>query len=39
MAADLVVVVHPLFISFVIGVAFLAWRWPRIGWVHAPVAL
>jgi hypothetical protein len=34
LAADLVVV-DPLFISFVIGVAFLAWRWPRI----APVAL
>ena len=39
MAADLVVVVHPLFISFVIGVAFLPWRWPRTAWVHAPVAL
>ncbi len=35
-AADLVVAVHLLFISFVVGGAFLAWRWPRIIWAHLP---
>jgi hypothetical protein len=36
--ADLVVIVHLLFIGFVVGGAFLAWRWPRIIWVHIPAA-
>jgi hypothetical protein len=35
-AADLVLVVHLLFIGFVVGGVFLAWRWPRIVWVHLP---
>jgi hypothetical protein len=35
-AADLVVAVHLLFISFVVCGAFLAWRWPRIIWAHLP---
>ena len=35
-AADLVLVVHLLFIGFVVGGAFLAWRWPRIIWVQLP---
>lgn len=35
-AADLVLVVHLLFIAFVVGGAFLAWRWPRIMWVQLP---
>jgi uncharacterized membrane protein YedE/YeeE len=34
--ADLVVVVHLLFIAFVVSGAFLSWRWPRIVWVHIP---
>ncbi len=34
--ADLVLVVHLLFIGFVVGGAFLAWRWPRIIWVQLP---
>jgi Protein of Unknown function (DUF2784) len=34
--ADLVVVVHLLFIAFVVGGVFLAWRWPRIIWLHIP---
>jgi hypothetical protein len=38
-AADLVMVVHLLFISFVVGGAFLAWRWPRIIWAHIPAAV
>ena len=37
--ADLVVVVHLLFIGFVVGGVFLAWRWPRIVWAHIPVAV
>ena len=36
--ADLVVVVHLLFIGFVVGGVFLAWRWPRIVWAHIPAA-
>jgi hypothetical protein len=35
-AADLVLVIHLLFIGFVVGGAFLAWRWPRVIWVHLP---
>jgi hypothetical protein len=31
-----VVVVHLLFIGFVVGGVFLAWRWPRIVWLHIP---
>jgi len=35
-AADLVLVAHLLFIGFVVGGAFLAWRWPRIIWAALP---
>ncbi len=35
-AADLVLVVHLLFIAFVVGGSFLAWRWPRLIWVQLP---
>jgi hypothetical protein len=35
-AADLVVAVHLLFICFVVGGVFLAWRWPRLIWVQLP---
>lgn len=35
-AADLVLVVHLLFIGFVVGGSFLAWRWPRLIWVQLP---
>jgi len=38
-AADAVVVVHLLFIGFVIFGSFLAWRWPKVAWVHIPVAV
>src|SRR5215469_9268326 len=37
--ADLVVIVHLLFIGFVVGGVFLAWRWPRIVWVHVPAVI
>jgi hypothetical protein len=35
-AADVVLAVHLLFIGFVVGGIFLAWRWPRVIWVHLP---
>ncbi len=35
-AADLVLVVHALFIGFVVVGSFLTWRWPRIIWVQLP---
>jgi hypothetical protein len=37
--ADLVVVVHLLFICFVVGGAFLTWRWPRTVWAHVPAVI
>ena len=37
--ANVVVVVHLLFIGFVVGGVFLAWRWPRIIWAHIPAAV
>src|ERR1700683_72358 len=36
LAADLVLAVHLLFIGFVVCRACLAWRWPRVVWVHLP---
>ena len=33
-AADLVLVAHLLFIGFVVGGSFLAWRWPWVIWVQ-----
>jgi hypothetical protein len=38
-AVDLVVVVHLLFIAFVVGGVFLAWRWPRVIWAHVPAVI
>lgn len=35
--ADAVLVFHLLFIGFVVFGAFLAWRWPWLVWLHAPV--
>ena len=35
-AADLVLVVHLLFIGFVVVGSFLTWRWPRVIWVQLP---
>jgi len=35
-AADLVLVVHSLFIGFVVVGSFLTWRWPRLIWVQLP---
>ena len=36
LAADLVLIVHLLFIGFVVGGSFLTWRWPRLIWVQLP---
>ena len=35
-AADIVVVLHCLFVLFVVAGALLAWRWPRLIWLHLP---
>lgn len=34
--ADLVVVLHAAFVAFVVAGGLLAWRWPRVAWVHVP---
>ena len=36
--ADLVVVVHLLFVAFVVAGALLVIRWPRLAWAHVPAA-
>ena len=38
-AADLVLVVHMAFVLFVVLGGLLALRWPRVAWVHVPIAL
>lgn len=38
-AADAVLVVHFAFVLFVIFGGLFALRWPRVAWVHLPVAL
>ena len=38
-AADAVLVVHLAFVLFVVLGGLLALRWPRVAWVHVPVAL
>jgi len=37
--ADIVLLVHFLFLAFVVGGAVLAFRWPRISWIHVPAFL
>jgi hypothetical protein len=37
--ADLVIVIHFLFITFVIAGGVLVWRWPRLAWIHLPAAI
>ncbi len=37
-AADLVVVVHVVFVVFVVAGGLLVARWPRLAWVHVPAA-
>lgn len=38
-AADLVLITHFAFVVFVVGGGLLAIRWPRVAWVHVPVAI
>lgn len=37
--ADATVLVHLLFIAFVLLGGLLAFRWPRVAWIHVPVFL
>jgi len=37
--ADALVFIHVGFIAFVVLGGFLAWRWRRVAWIHAPAAL
>lgn len=37
--ADVVVLLHLLFIALVVGGSLLAWRWPRLVWLHLPAVL
>jgi hypothetical protein len=37
--ADLVLVVHFAFVAFVVLGGLAALRWPRVAWIHIPVAL
>jgi hypothetical protein len=37
--ADLVLILHATFVAFVMLGALLVLRWPRVAWVHVPVAL
>jgi hypothetical protein len=37
--ADLVVVSHLAFLLFIAFGALLAWRWPRVCWLHAPAVV
>lgn len=39
MLADLVVLLHVLFVAFVVFGGLLALRWPRIIWLHVPAAV
>ena len=36
MLADLVLIVHLLFIAFVVAGGFAAVRWPKLAWAHVP---
>ncbi len=36
--ANTLVVVHLLFVAFVIGGGFLLLRWPKLAWLHLPAA-
>jgi hypothetical protein len=37
--ADLVLVVHFAFVLFVVFGGLLAFRWPRVAWIHLPLSL
>jgi hypothetical protein len=35
-SADFVAIVHAAFITFLLVGGYVAWRWPRLVWVHLP---
>jgi hypothetical protein len=37
--ADAVVILHFLFVAFVVFGGFVAWRWHRVAWIHIPAAV
>ncbi|MGY8526551.1 DUF2784 domain-containing protein [Paracidovorax citrulli] len=37
--ADAVVVLHLVFVAFVVAGGLLVWRWPALAWLHVPAAL
>ncbi len=37
--ADLVLLIHFAFVSFVVGGGLVALRWPLVAWIHIPAAL
>ncbi|MFZ5470273.1 MAG: DUF2784 domain-containing protein [Myxococcota bacterium] len=39
LAADAVVVLHLAFIVFIVAGGFLTWRWPRLAFIHLPLAV
>ena len=39
LTADAVVILHLCFIIFVVCGGFMAWRWPRLIWIHLPAAV
>lgn len=39
LAADAVLLLHAAFIVFVVCGGLLAWRWPRLAWIHLPAAV
>lgn len=39
LAADAVLLLHAGFILFVVFGGLLAWRWPRMAWIHLPAAV
>ncbi|MGI9120754.1 MAG: DUF2784 domain-containing protein [Acidimicrobiales bacterium] len=36
LTADAVVLLHLAYLAFLIGGSLLAWRWPRLVWLHVP---
>lgn len=38
LAADAILLLHAAFILFVVFGGLLAWRWPRMAWIHLPAA-
>ena len=39
LAADTLVLLHLAFTVFAVVGGFLAWRWPRVAWIHIPAAV